>query len=79
MSWNANPAVNNRLAQQWKSLESSLNSLQQNIQKDILDPDQINFPVEQIMSRGTVADKSITDFDNQVTLVLADYFASEDR
>ena len=31
------------------------------------------------MSRGTVADKSITDFDNQVTLVLADYFASEDR
>lgn len=79
VSWNANPAVNNRLAQQWKSLESSLNSLQQNIQKDILDPDQINFLVEKIMSRGTVADKSITDFDNQVTPVLADYFASKDR
>ena len=31
------------------------------------------------MSRGTVADKSITDFDNQVTPVLADYFASKDR
>ena len=72
VSWSANPTVNIRLAQQWESLEASLNSLQQNIQKDILDPDKINISVEQIMSRGTAADKAITDFANQVTPVLAD-------
>ncbi|MFT6778299.1 MAG: methyl-accepting chemotaxis protein [Paraglaciecola sp.] len=72
VSWTANPAVNERLEQQWKSLESRLNSLQQNIQEDILDPDQINVSVEQIMSRGAAADKAITNFANQVTPVLAD-------
>jgi methyl-accepting chemotaxis protein len=72
VSWTANPRINSRLAQQWKSLETSLNSLQQNIQNDILDPDKINVSVEQIMSRGTAADKAITDFANQVTPILAD-------
>jgi methyl-accepting chemotaxis protein len=72
VSWSANPAVNGRLGQQWTSLESSLSLLQKNIQEEILDPDEINISVEQIMSRGTAADKAITDFANQVTPVLAD-------
>jgi len=72
VSWAANPTINKKLAQQWKSLEASLDSLQKIIQKDILDPDQINISVEKIMSRGTTADKTITDFANQVTPVLAD-------
>jgi methyl-accepting chemotaxis protein len=71
VSWTANPRINARLAQHWKSLETRVNALQQNIQKDILDPDKINVSVEQIMSRGTAADNAITDFANQVTPVLA--------
>jgi methyl-accepting chemotaxis protein len=72
VSWAANPTINKKLAQQWKSLEASLDSLQKIIQKDILDPDQINISVEKIMTRGTTVDKAITDFANQVTPVLAD-------
>jgi methyl-accepting chemotaxis protein len=72
VSWTANPAVNSRLEKQWKSLESTLSALQQSIQSDILDPDEINISVEKIMSSGTAANKSITDFANQVAPVLAD-------
>lgn len=72
MSWTANPTIGNRLEKQWQSLETSLNSLQGIIQKDILDPDQINISPEQIMSRGTAADKAITEFANQVAPVLVD-------
>lgn len=70
VSWTANPTINNKLAQQWKSLETSLTSLQKIIQKEILDPDQINISVEKIMSSGTAANEAITDFSNQVAPVL---------
>ncbi|WP_293748198.1 methyl-accepting chemotaxis protein [uncultured Paraglaciecola sp.] len=72
VSWAANPAIKNRLEQEWKSLEASLKSVQKTIQKDILDPDQINISDLQILSRGTAADKAITDFANQIAPVLAD-------
>jgi methyl-accepting chemotaxis protein len=72
VSWTANPEINNKTSKQWNVLKKGIESLQQIIQQDILDPDQINISTNEILPQGIAVDKAITEFANQVTPVLAD-------
>jgi methyl-accepting chemotaxis protein len=67
VSFDANRLISTSLRERWLTLENNLRALQNTVQKDILDPDDIQLSAGQIKGQGTITGELITEFANLVT------------